>query len=137
MSSKILIEVLKDSVVVGDNILRVVVSNIEAVNDSVVRVDCFTYHGDVNDENNTTYRWYQLALGVDSFVETNEDGSMGILGDKFQEALTAKIMQTRNVAELAYILNDQNLEWDVEVTLPVQTDDVPAGVEGLKLAQGE
>lgn len=117
--------------------MRLVISEITAINDSVVRVDCYTYSGDIDDSDNKSYRWYQIAIGIDTFLEKNEDGSMGILGDKFQEALTAKVMQTRNVAELAHILNGQNLEWDVEVTDATQAEQTPAGVEGMKLAQAE
>jgi len=116
--------------------LRVVLSNVDAVNDSVVRVDCFTYEGDIADPVNDSYRYYQLAIGVDTFTEKGEDGSVGILGDKFQEAVTAKILQTRNVAELAYIINGLQLEWDVNVTAANDKDEeTPKSVEGMKLAQ--
>ena len=138
MNSKVLIVVQKDSVAQGDNILKVIVNEISAVNESVVRVDCYTYNGDPDDVTNTSYRWYQLAIGVDSFLEKNEDGSMGILGDKFQEAVSNKIIQTRNVAELAHILNEQHLEWEIEVTDANNTDkETPKGVEGMKLAQAK
>lgn len=116
--------------------MKVVVSNIDAVNESVVRVDCYTYSGDIEDKDNNSYRWYQLAIGVDNFLETNADGSMGILEDKFQQAVSTKIMQTRNVAELAYILNDRNLAWEIEVTDGNTTENkTPKGVEGMQLAQ--
>lgn len=126
------------SVLQGDNVLRVVLSNIDAVNDSVVRVDCYTYSGDISAPDNDSYRYYQLAIGVDAFLEKNADGSIGILGDKFQEAVSNKIIQTRNVAELAHILNGQQLEWDLEVSdANDKEQDTPVGVEGMKLAQAD
>lgn len=116
--------------------MKVVISEIVAVNDSVIRVDCYTYNGDIDDVDNDSFRWYQIAIGVDTFLEKNDDSSVGILGDKFQEAVSAKVMQTRNVAELANILDNQNLEWDIEMTDNTTTENtIPVGVEGMKLAQ--
>lgn len=116
--------------------MKVTISNVDAVNESVVRVDCFTYTGELHDHTNDTYRWYQLAIGVDTFTEKNVDGSINILSEQFQEVVSAKILQTRNTSELAHILNGQELVWELNITDANDTAmDTPMGVEGMKLAQ--
>jgi len=120
--------------------LKVVISGVVAINPNVIRVDLYTYNGAIDDSSDSDYRWYQIAIGIEEFTEKSEDGSIAILGDRFTEKLSEKIVAARNVAELASFLDSKNIEWELNVTdanISQDEETVPNGVEGMKLAQAE
>lgn len=120
--------------------MKVVISGVVAINPSVIRVDLYTYNGAIDDSSDSDYRWYQIAIGIEEFTEKSEDGSIAILGDRFTEKLSEKIVAARNVAELASFLDSKNIEWELNVTdanISQDEETVPNGVEGMKLAQAE
>jgi len=111
--------------------MKVVLEEIVAINPHIVRVSAYTYEGSI--ENSTNYKYYELAIPIEDFTE-EENGNVGIDGDKFQNAITKKIIDANKAGNLAVFLDSLNLEWEVLVGQPAEEQE--SQVEGKTLAYG-
>lgn len=119
---------------VGDNILKVVVEDIVAINPHIVRVAVYTYSGNIEESTNDNYKYYELAIPIEDFTE-EVDGNVAIDGDKFQNTITKKIIDSNKASNLAVFINALNLQWEVLLEeQPIETKE--SQIEGKILAYG-
>lgn len=125
-------EMITVSVQQGDKHLHVVVNDIVAVNPHVIRVSLYTYN---KEDNSSVPQDYELAIGAMEFTTQEQDGSVGIDLAKLQQLLSQKIIESRNMANLAAALMNVEMEWDLEVENQPLTEEKDTK-EGMSLAYG-
>jgi hypothetical protein len=123
-----------DLVVAGDKHLKVVVSSVVAVNPYVIRITCYTYNPDTNVSEETP-KDYEIAVGITEFTSEGEKGNVDVDLVKLQHILSEKIVQSQNAANLALVVDNANMEWDIVLNQPM-TEEKEDNKEGLSLAYG-
>ena len=114
--------------------MKVVVEDIVAINPHIVRVAVYTYSGNIEESTNDNYKYYELAIPIEDFTE-EVDGNVAIDGDKFQNTITKKIIDSNKASNLAVFINALNLQWEVLLEeQPIETKE--SQIEGKILAYG-
>ena len=113
--------------------MKVIVSDIVAVNPSVIRISVVSFTPAENEKDNTDYKYYELAIPIEEFTD-NDGVNIGINGDKFQAAVSKRVVDAQLTANLAVYMENLRLEWILNI------QEVPAEEtvdNGMKLAFGE
>lgn len=119
--------------------MRVIVENVVAVNPHVIRISCYTCNTDSTDQDTETrdpgIKDYEIAVGIVEFTSPAENDNVNVDLQKLQQIISAKIVQSQNAANLARIVDDSDMSWDLILDPPVT--DEQTNVDGMTLAYGE
>ncbi len=110
--------------------MKVVIESCVAINPHIIRVALYT-HNDGEE-----YTHYEFAIPVDDFTSKEDNGTINIDGNRFQEVVSNKIGASLNVALVANILNDQDMEWELVSQPQVEPEVDTTNKDGLTLAYG-
>lgn len=112
--------------------MKVVISTIFAINPSVIRVELYTY------DDTTGVADYALAVPVELFTSRNDEThEVEVDVAKFQQIVSERIIEARNVATLAKYVENQQLEWDLVVEPKTEEQKEESPLDGMNLAYGE
>jgi hypothetical protein len=115
--------------------LRVVISGVVAVNPYVIRVQCYTYNPEDTETTEQGLKDHEIAVGIVEFTSEGENGSVDVDLAKLQHILSEKIIQMQNASNLALLVDNNSMEWDITLEQPVsQEKDVDN--KGMTLAYG-
>ncbi len=116
----------------GDDILRIFITDVEAVKPGLLRVSAY-----LSTEEATSY--YSVIIPAMDFTENKViDGKLTIEIniDKFQHEVTKAVFAIQDTGNLAGALNNE-LHWEVRSAVEAVEDAPESAIDGLDLAFGE
>lgn len=93
--------------------MKIVVSENIPVNPHIIRTSVYIYNGSIDNNDVEDYILYELAIPIEEYTEDDGQGNVSIYGDKYQEAITKRIVAANKTGNIAVYLDSLNLRWDV------------------------